>query len=147
MSDVSVAATREAAGMFDQVIDKIGARTLLFNTWPRQPNSKWYVEKDTKYLKSPKFMEGEFTYMTGWLAKELGATPIPVGPFWMSVLTQYPTYPLYHEDGSHPSPAGSYLTALVFYRYLSGRNPDKVTYAPEGVPAEPAQYLRNAVRW
>jgi hypothetical protein len=70
-----------------------------------------------------------------------------VGDFWMSVLGAQAEFPLYYIDGSHPDPAGTYLSALVFYRYFGGRNPTAVTYTPSGVTPEHAAYLRSVVAW
>ena len=37
--------------------------------------------------------------------------------------TLRPDIQLYDKDGSHPSPAGTYLTACVFYTVLSKKSP------------------------
>ncbi|MBK9077598.1 MAG: hypothetical protein IPL77_21985 [Flavobacteriales bacterium] len=39
----------------------------------------------------------------------------PVGAAWKEVRDTYPSINLYDPDGSHPSPAGTYLAACVFY--------------------------------
>lgn len=39
----------------------------------------------------------------------------PVGAAWKTVRDNHPTINLYDADGSHPSPAGTYLAACVFY--------------------------------
>jgi hypothetical protein len=39
------------------------------------------------------------------------------------VLQTWPSLSLYHEDGSHPAPAGSYLAACVFYAVLLDKSP------------------------
>ena len=39
----------------------------------------------------------------------------PVGAAWKAVRDAHPTISLYDADGSHPSPAGTYLAACVFY--------------------------------
>jgi len=46
-----------------------------------------------------------------------------VGGAWRNCLIERPKLELYHADNSHPTPAGSYLAACVFYAVLTGRNP------------------------
>ena len=50
---------------------------------------------------------------------------------------------LYASDGSHPSLAGSYLTALVVLHSLAGVSPDEVAWAPPGLDARLAGRLRG----
>ena len=52
------------------------------------------------------------------IAAELAALVVPLGPAWQAALRQRPDLRLYVEDGSHPSKAGSYLAACVFYATL-----------------------------
>jgi hypothetical protein len=42
--------------------------------------------------------------------------------------TQYPNIELYDPDGSHPSPAGTYLAAVTFAQALFGINPLEIIY-------------------
>ena len=55
------------------------------------------------------------------LAGETGAQIAPVGLAWARVHRKRPGFPLWAPDGSHASPAGSYLAACVFYRVLYGK--------------------------
>jgi len=41
----------------------------------------------------------------------------------------------------HPSVAGAYLAALVFYRYFTGRTGAEATWRPSGLSAEDAAAL------
>ena len=143
----AVNVTSHAAGLFDQEIKQASAHTLLFTTCARQPVSHWYQDEKYSFLRSPDYMQQQFDRNTKDLADRLGAVAIPVGDFWASALAKQPSIPLYIGDGSHPSPAGSYLAALVFYRYFAEHNPDHVTYAPENVAPEQAVFLRNIASW
>lgn len=49
------------------------------------------------------------------MADVLDAYCAPVGEAWRRVRRECPSLQLYNSDGSHPSPAGSYLAACVFY--------------------------------
>jgi hypothetical protein len=54
------------------------------------------------------------------IGTELGATVVPVGPAWQLAVEALPGVALYEADGSHPTAAGSYLAACVFYVTLFG---------------------------
>ena len=49
------------------------------------------------------------------MAMDNDASVAPVGVAWKAVRELYPSIELYNPDQSHPSPAGSYLAAAVFY--------------------------------
>jgi hypothetical protein len=143
----SVTDTSAVASQFNGEIRKANANTLLFVTWPRKPNSHWYHDQSTAFLREPAYMQQKFNENTKALASRLSAQAIPVSDYWMKALKRDPHFELYMDDGTHPSPAGSYLAALVFYRYLSGRNLSQVYYVPSGVTKEQAEFLRSVVQW
>jgi hypothetical protein len=62
-----------------------------------------------------------FTSYAG-LGDRLDAPVAPVGAAWQSI-EQDPGIELWAGDGVHPTTAGSYLTACVFYVMLTGRDP------------------------
>ena len=47
----------------------------------------------------------------------------PVGNVWAQVHRLDPLFDLYHADGRHANPVGSYLTACVFYSVLFKTSP------------------------
>ncbi len=49
-------------------------------------------------------------------------------------------------DANHANDAGCYLGALVWYGFLFGESPEKLTFAPPKVPAAFAAHLRQ-VAW
>lgn len=51
--------------------------------------------------------------------KSLNYPAVPVGEMYLQVLEQHPEIELF-DDETHPSVAGAYLSALTFYRYLTG---------------------------
>jgi hypothetical protein len=57
------------------------------------------------------------------IGKELGATVVPVGTAWQRFLAKHDQPVLHDKDGSHPTLAGSYLAACVFYAVLFGESP------------------------
>lgn len=105
----------ENVRLFDEEIKKSGAQTMLYLTWARQnaPETQTVLNDATRTI-----------------AHEIGALLAPVGPAWQAALTKDPMLELYDADGSHPSPAGTYLAACVFTTTLSGQSPVGLT-APD----------------
>jgi len=93
--------------LFTDLIKSKGAEPVLYMTWAR----KW----------NPLMQE---TITNGYnnLAKATGSHVVPVGPIWMESISLQPDINLYFEDGSHPSPEGTYLTALAFFRFFTGES-------------------------
>ncbi len=94
--------------LFDQVIKGSGAKTALYLTWARQ--------------NAPETQEAITNAFTT-IGAELGAMVIPVGIAWQQFLQQYKQPVLHDKDLSHPTFAGSYLAACVFFAVLLGENP------------------------
>ena len=104
----------DAAWELNKTIKSQGARTLFYLTWARKGQ--------------PQMQEGLNHAYLG-VAKELQADVAPVGPAWQQANKEDPALELYLQDGSHPSPEGTYLAACVFYATLLGKS-------PVGLPAE-----------
>jgi hypothetical protein len=97
------------ARLFDREVRKVGGKTVFYSTWAR---------------KNAPASQSQITAAYSGIAAELGVLCCPAGPAWASVIHERPSLELYQSDGSHPSPAGTYLTACVFYSVLYGANPD-----------------------
>lgn len=94
--------------LFNEMIRSKGAKVYLYVTWAREKDPlKQQIITDA-YTK---------------LAQDINATVVPVGPIWEKVRSLRPDIQLFDKDGSHPSPTGTYLSALVFYTVLSGKSP------------------------
>lgn len=87
---------------------KKGAQIFLYMTWGREWNP---------------YMQATITKEYTRLAKKLKAKIVPVGPAWERARQLRPNFPLYDEDGSHPSSLGTYLSACVFYGILTNQSP------------------------
>jgi hypothetical protein len=98
----------ENVHLFDAEIKKYGSQTMLYLTWARQHALE---------------TQAALTQATMAIARETGALVAPVGVAWQVVLQAYPELTLYDKDGSHPSPAGSYMAACVFYAVLFNESP------------------------
>ncbi len=83
-----------------------GAEPVLYVTWARAFNPLMQEKITRKYQE---------------LAEAIDAPLIPVGPAWESAGRLRPDLELFDPDGSHPSHLGTYLTACVFFRALTGQ--------------------------
>jgi hypothetical protein len=93
--------------MFDPLIKAQGAKTAVFQTWPLAGPISWFDNI------SPSFVAAAAA-VTGVL--------IPAGDAWRRALIEDSTLPLYYSDGLHPAPVGTFLTALVIYERVTGRD-------------------------
>ncbi len=96
------------ARRFAEEARKVGAQPLFLLTWARRDTPESQARLTQAYMS---------------VARELGAPIIPAGLAWARVRQEYPDVVLYHQDGSHPSPIGSYLTASALYATLTGSSP------------------------
>ena len=54
-------------------------------------------------------------------AERLGARLAPAGEVWHKLLRGNKSLPLYHEDGNHATPLGSYIAACSVFYAITGR--------------------------
>ena len=78
------------------------------------------------------------------LSQRTGARLVNTGKVWEKVHAAAPDLSLY-EDGNHPRPQGSYLSALVLYARLARREVSDVSYRPAGVTTEQARIIKDQV--
>jgi hypothetical protein len=116
--------TLGATRTLDAEVRKAGARTVLYMTWAREHLPE---------------MHGKLTRAYREFANELGAVVAPVGLAWHRALVAGPELPLFTDDGSHPTPTGSYLIACVFYATLTGASPVGL---PAGVSGDDGEIVR-----
>jgi hypothetical protein len=100
--------------------DKVGARTILFETWARPPGDVFYAQSESGG--SPPAMQVRLRDTYEWTAHRLGAEVAPVGQAFEIAMTRLPDVPLL--DGTqHPTLAGSYLAAAVLFQSLFHSSP------------------------
>jgi hypothetical protein len=96
---------------------RIGAVPVLFMTW---------AHKDGEPSAGQSSYEGaqdavDRTYLA--LSGELGVPVAPVGYTWLHVHQDHPDIELWQSDNSHPTAAGTYLAACVFYATIFRQSP------------------------
>jgi hypothetical protein len=92
------------------------ARTLFYLTWGRQNGDRQNLPMDSFGEMQARLTRGYET-----IARELDAAVAPVGLAWERALERQPGLALFDTDGSHPTVAGTYLAACVFYEIFYGR--------------------------
>lgn len=98
-----------------QWVEEIAARRavpVLYLTWARKASPEDQATLNEAYLR---------------VAREERVMVAPVGMAWEAVRRQHPEIELFQPDGSHPSPAGTYLAACAFYATLFQQSPAERT--------------------
>jgi hypothetical protein len=121
----------ENAKKLDAEIKKQEAKTLLYMTWARA-NAPENQEKLSK------------AYLD--LGNELKATVVPAGLAWEKALAADKQRALHQADKSHPTKAGTYLTACVFYGTLFAKSPEGLPGKCADLSDEEAKKLQ-AIAW
>jgi hypothetical protein len=114
--------------LFDQEIKASGAKTALYLTWARQnaPETQKAITN---------------AYMT--IGEELGAAIVPVGLAWQNFIRKH-SHPVLHDaDKSHPTLAGSYLAACVFFAVLFGESSVGTASDLKGLTQAEAELLQK----
>lgn len=119
--------------LFDQAIKAAGAKTALYLTWARQNAPETQIAITDAYTT---------------IGKELGATILPVGIAWQNFLRETSSDKnsrmlLHDKDQSHPTLAGSYLAACVFFAGLFGESPGGVISEQKGLTQTDAELLQK----
>jgi hypothetical protein len=97
--------TTYATKLIDLVKGK-GAEPLLSMTWAYDSNPLMQNAIGSSYIE---------------LGKETGVKVVPVGTIFMQAQKARPDLKMYFDD-KHPSSNGSYLIALIYYKYLTGNS-------------------------
>lgn len=125
----------------------VGSVPVMFETWARQSGSVDYSnDTATTYsLTNATNMQAGIDSVLGRIAADNGLPIVPVGDVWQ-VCAAMPGVPdLYMGDGSHPSVAGTYLTALLLYHALTGHSAANSSYVPDGLSAADTSRLAACV--
>jgi hypothetical protein len=104
----SRAALRKYAKKFAGPIRMRGARPVLYGVWMPRAQVASLEAVTESYALAAADVEGDL---------------VPVGEGWRAALRRNPQLPLYAPDNFHPSPMGTYLAALMFVEYFTGRSP------------------------
>ena len=119
-----------------QYIRNVGAKPVFFVTWGHK-----HGEPD---MGIPNYVTMQAWIDQGYLAiaQELNVTLAPVGTAWYIAQKDPATPELWQEDGSHPTVAGSYLAANVFYATIFFQGPVGLSYMG-GLSKDQASHLQE----
>ena len=112
-----------------------GATPLFFMTWAHRDG--WPENGMPDYLTMQRQIDA--AYVT--IAQQLGVPAAPVGFAWSTVHRTDPALTLWQDDGSHPTAAGTYLAACVFYAVIFHQSPNGLRWT-DGLPPQDAQLLQ-----
>lgn len=104
--------TLQDAARLSSHILKHGAKPYFFSTWPRKKSPEHQSKLHETYRIASQANNGEL---------------VPIGQGWALARKRRPNLPLYDEDGSHPSPLGSFFTAMIFVGKISGEIPARLS--------------------
>jgi hypothetical protein len=102
-------------------IAQAGAKPVFYLTWARKKTPLDQATLDEAVL---------------GVARATHTMVAPVGPAWALARAARPSLELYFEDGSHPSPAGSYLAACTLYATLFQASPAALPGKLSGEPVD-----------
>jgi hypothetical protein len=134
--------TYSAVDNWNQAARQIGATPVLYETWADKAGSPAYTDARSYFFRlTPEQVQEHIDAQSSALARHFGMAIVPVGRYWAYAEEQSNAPNLYAPDYHHPSVAGSYLTALIFYRLFTGNALAQVTYHPPELTREQAKFL------
>jgi hypothetical protein len=96
-----------AAKLLAPRIRAAGATPALLMTWTDQFNQSWFDDVRISFQAAANAIDGVF---------------LPGGEAWRAAWRVDPSLQLYGSDGYHPSPLGTFLTALEVYERVTGHD-------------------------
>ncbi|GAB3655584.1 hypothetical protein GCM10028791_26870 [Echinicola sediminis] len=115
---------------FIDLVESTGAQPLLYMTWARAYNPLMQETISAGYRDLAKAAEVNFA---------------PVGEVWEKARELRPDLNLFDPDGSHPSSLGTYLTACVFYKILTGNTTKGLSGRLSGVDSRGEELFLSIV--
>jgi hypothetical protein len=125
-----------AAHVLVNDIWQVGAKPIFFITWAHRDGLP------ASGMPSYESMQAQIDHGYLITAQAFSAPTAPVGAAWQSVRNLYPQINLWQADGSHPSEAGTYLAACVFYADIFQRSPEGLSFQ-SSLPTDTAQALQK----
>jgi hypothetical protein len=110
----------DGAKAFAPHIRAAGAEPVLYQVWPQSDRFVDFPAVRTSYRNAAAGVHGIFA---------------PVGDAWTIAWELDPSVRLYDADGLHPTPAGTYLAAIVILHQLRGTVPTSLPLEIPGYPA------------
>ncbi len=119
------------------------AQTVFFAAWGRK-NGDQDNCKSIPGVCTYESQQQRITKTYELLAARTSALLAPIGAAWSRIRQSHPEIELYQPDGSHPSEAGTYLAACVFYAALFRKG--ALGASPLGLDPAVARILQRAAQ-
>jgi len=97
--------------LFCDYVKENGAEPFIFSSWAPQKLHKYQEELTRAYLEK---------------SREINAKVLPIGPAWTLAQQLKPSIGLLSSDGRHPTILGTFLTACVITKTLTGEIPENL---------------------
>ncbi|HMS28185.1 MAG TPA: hypothetical protein PKC80_12555 [Burkholderiaceae bacterium] len=138
LKDASRAKFAQTVAQHNQVITNRGGKTALYMTPAYVPPHKELNPNNVRKIEN----------MYVQVANDIQAIVIPVGLAFEEAYRRYPELKLHDkEDGSHPSPLGTYLAACTVVASLYSTSPVGNPYTMYGaIPTETATQLQQVAQ-
>jgi hypothetical protein len=127
--------TYPAARTLAAKVNAAGAIPVFFMTWAHRDG----LPDAGLYGYEPMQQQLDGAYLG--IAHELSVPVAPVGFTWYMVRHDHPEIVLWDNDGSHPSKAGTYLAACVFFASIFRQSPEGLSFHGD-VPDDQARALQ-----
>jgi hypothetical protein len=112
-----------------------GAVPMLFMTWAHKDG------EPTAGMPTYESMQQQIDAAYIEIAQQLHVPVAPVGYTWYMVRHDHPEISMWQDDGIHPTQAGTYLAACVFYASIFRQSPEGLSFHG-GVSDAQAQILQ-----
>jgi hypothetical protein len=129
-------AARAAVGRWIDALRPLRAAPLLFEAWTDAAGSDAFRRGSSPADDARNDADGANT-----LGRSLGVPVVAVGQAFEAARRTPGEPNLYGPDRHHPSVAGTYFAALVFYRFFTGRTGAEATWRPRGLSPQDAAML------
>jgi hypothetical protein len=128
----------QAAMKWGALIRDNGAKPVIYEVWARRAGLD---------AADPATIQAQIDRITNGVATQINAFVVPAGDYWGACRALKGAPDLFNPDGGHPGVAGTYLNALLFYRFLTGHSVEHVGYVPPGVAPAAAQFLKSCASY
>jgi hypothetical protein len=129
------------ARLFHGEIARSGARTVLFETWAREPGSRAYERE--RLPMGPLEMQARISDCYAHLARDIHADVAPAGRAFLLAQQRLGAAGLYRSDGAHPSQNGTFLAASVLYATIAHDDPRRSPWRPHRMSRGLAEELKD----
>jgi hypothetical protein len=110
------------AKLWQEEIHRAGAMPVFYVTWARKGAPEDQTVLDRAYTRA---------------ARDASGMAVLVGRAWKGAREHHANIELFIADGSHPSPAGTYLAACTFFAALFDTSPVGLPATITGAPIDP----------